>query len=87
MYFLISNNYLLQKQRKKSYHLKKGPHLKRVLGHAGEAVIGGAGGNGANAELTDLVGLTELWDAFWFHHTHQACVDERGWGEPRGKYI
>lgn len=47
-------------------------HLKGVLGHAGEAVVGGAGGDGADAELTDLISLTELRDAVWFHHTQQA---------------
>ena len=52
-------------------------HLKGVLGHAGEAVVGGAGGDGADAELTDLIGLTELRDAFWFHHTCQAWRGER----------
>lgn len=47
-------------------------HLKGVLGHAGEAVVGGASGDGADTELADLIGLTELRDAFWFHHTRQA---------------
>lgn len=48
-------------------------HLKGVLGHSCEAVIGGAGGDGADAELTDLIGLTELRKAFRFHHTHETC--------------
>lgn len=68
---------LLGKHAPHTLTLCRPPHLKRVLGHAGEAVIGGAGGDGANAELADLVCLTELRDAFWFHHTHQAWVDDR----------
>lgn len=48
-------------------------HLKGVLRHSREAVIRGASGDGADAELTDLIGLTELRKAFWFHHTHETC--------------
>lgn len=47
-------------------------HLKGVLGHASEAVVGGACSNGADTELSDLICLTELRDAFRLHHTHQA---------------
>lgn len=60
------------------------PHLKRVFSHASEAVIGGAGGDGANTQLTDLICLTELRDAFWFHHTHQAWVDQTERERQRG---
>lgn len=52
-------------------------HLKRVLCHARQAVVRHAGGDGANAEFTDLICLTELRDAFGLHHTHQAYVGER----------
>lgn len=48
-------------------------HLKGVLRHSREAVIGGASGDGADAELTDLIGLTELRKAFRFHHAHETC--------------
>lgn len=48
-------------------------HLEGVLRHAGEPVIGGASGDGADAELPDLISLTELGDAFGLYHTHQTC--------------
>ena len=53
-------------------------HLEGVLGHARQAVVGGAGGNGANAEFSDLVRLAEQGDALGPHHAHQAWEDEGG---------
>lgn len=49
------------------------PHLKGVLGHAAEAVIRGSRGNSANTQLADLVGFTELRNAFELYHTHHTC--------------
>lgn len=50
------------------------PHLKGVLRHAGQTIVGGSRGNGAHAQLSDLIGLAELRDALWFHSAHQGCT-------------
>lgn len=57
-------------------HVFTSPHLKGVLGHARKAVIRCPGGDGANAELADLIGLTKLGHAFRLYYTHQAWEDE-----------
>lgn len=75
--------YTAQDQKKEAEWGKEGgpfSNLKGVLGHSTEAIVGRPRGDGAHAQLADLVGFTQLRDAVQLHRAHHSCRWEGGCG-------